>query len=227
MHIRNIILSLATFLFVSTTFAQNIDTRQLRDFENVTSYDGVSVQLVPSNKNYVKVSGDNIDEVVTQVSDKTLKIKMTFGSNFKGGDSHVIVYFAGDLKEIKATEGSSISSNEKIKNRLLTIKSIEGADVDIKVDSKDLIIKIATGGKIELEGKSENLSVNISTGGNFDGKNLKSKYGEVKVSAGGDANVQVEEILDATVTMGGNIFYYGETKTVNKDISLGGNIEAR
>ncbi|MCK5781715.1 MAG: DUF2807 domain-containing protein [Flavobacteriales bacterium] len=227
MQLKRILFSAISLLFITTLSAQDVESRQLRDFENVTSYDGLSVQLVPSDKNYVKVSGKNIDKLITQVSGKTLKIKMNFGSNFMGDDNHIIVYFAGELKDIKATEGSSISSNDKIESKSIEIKAIEGATIELNVVSSDIAAKIVSGGQIELEGKSENLSVNINTGGRFDGEKLECSFGEVSVSAGGNAKVRISEVLDASVTMGGNIYYYGKTQTINKSISLGGNIESR
>ncbi len=222
---------LVVFLVIATTstaFAQDSETRGLREFDRVFTYDGVSIQLVPSNKNEVIVSGPSTEKVTTQVSGTTLKIKMNFGSNFKGEDNHIVVYYTNNLKEIKATEGSSVTSNNVIKSdNELTIRSIEGADVDLKVDIKNITSKIATGGGVKVSGKSENISVSINTGGSFEGKELISKFGEVKIATGGKARVYVTEVLDASVTMGGNIYYYGDTKTVNESISLGGTIVSK
>lgn len=227
MQIKKIILTVLSIVLVSTVFAQKSEIRQLRSFNEISSYDGVSVQLVSSDKNYVKVSGKYIDKVVTQVSGKTLKIKMNFGSSFKGEDNHIIVYYSNELIEIKATEGSSISSNDVINSDNLIIRAIEGAEVELRINTNDVDAKISTGGEIDVSGKTKNVVVGISTGGNFDGKNLKAKFGEVKITTGGEAKMRVSNVLDASVTMGGNIYYYGNPKTVNENISLGGRIESK
>ena len=228
MYLKKLVVVLITFITVTSAFAQESETRGLREFNKIYTYDGVSVQLVPSDKNEVIVSGPSPEKVTTQVSGTTLKIKMNFGSNFKGEDNHIVVYYSGNIIEIKATEGSSITSNHIIKsNNEIMIRSIEGADVDLKGDIKNIISTIATGGDVKLSGKSENLTVTINTGGSFKGKDLKSKYGEVKIATGGNAKVNIAEVLDASVTMGGNIYYYGNTKTVNESISLGGSIVSK
>lgn len=191
------------------------------------SYDGISVQLVPSNKYAVKVSGDEIDKLITQVTKNTLKIKMNLGSNFKGDDYHVIVYYIEDLQEIKACEGSSITSNQTIKGHKLELNSKEGAEINLKIEVDELTSKSYTGGIIEIEGESKNINVEVYTGGQYDGKNFKSKFADAKVSAGGKLEVNVSDDLEASVSMGGNIYYYGDTQHVNTKISLGGNIESR
>ena len=228
MSLKKLLIVFIAFTTISSAFAQDSETRSLRDFNKIFTYDGITVQLVPSDKNEVIISGSSTEKVVTQVSGKTLKIKMNFGSNFIGDENHIIVYFNSNLNEIKATEGSSITSNHIIKSdQETTFRAIEGAEIDLEVDIKHITNRIATGGKIELSGKSENLIVTINTGGNFSGKKLKSKYGEVSIATGGKAKVYITDVLDASVTMGGNIYYYGGTKTVNESISLGGSIVSK
>ena len=220
------IIVVSLFLTITTLFAQEQETRQVREFNSISTYDGISVQLVPSEKNEVVLSGTSIDKVVTQVSGSRLKIKMDFGSNFKGNDNHIIVYYSKDIESITATEGSTITSNHEIKTngKRIDLKAVEGAEIDLEVNVDKIKVKVSTGGEMKLKGKSETVVVNIYTGGSFDGKELKGKYGEVSISTGGSAKVYISEILDASVTMGGNIYYYGGTKTVNENISLGGSI---
>jgi len=228
MYLKKLLIAFLVIATVTTTFAQEPETRGLREFDKISTYDGVSVQLVPSDKNEVIVSGSSAKEVVTQVSGSTLKIKMNFGNSFKGEDNHIVIYYSNELKEVKASEGSTITSNHIIKSKdELLIKAIEGAEIDLKVDVKNVTNRVATGGEIVLNGKNENLTVNIYTGGSFDGRKLKSKYGEVSITTGGKARIYVTDILDASVTMGGNIYYYGGTKTVNESISLGGSIVSK
>ena len=225
MSLKKLIFVFLAFTTISSTFAQESETRGLREFDIIHTYDGVSVQLIPSDKNEVIVSGTSTEKVTTLVSGNILKVKMNFGSNFQGDDNHVIIYYTNTLKEIKATEGSTITSNHLIESdNEIVFRAIEGAEIDLDVKAKDIVSSIATGGEVELTGNSKNVTVTINTGGRFDGNQLKSEYGEVKIATGGNAKVYITEVLDASVTMGGNIYYYGDTKTVNESISLGGSI---
>jgi len=228
MSLKKLLVVFIAFTTISSAFAQDTETRLLRSFDNVATYDGVSVQLVPSDENKVVISGPSTEKVTTQVSGNTLKVKMSFGSNFKGEDNHIIVYYKNNLDEIKATEGSSITSNHIIKSdKEIKLKAIEGADIELKIENDKIKSTIATGGTIELSGKSQDLIVSINTGGTFDGRQLTSKYGEVGIATGGTARVKITDILDASVTMGGTIYHYGDTKTVNENVSLGGSIVSK
>jgi len=225
MSLKKLLIVFITFTTISSAFAQETETRGLREFDKVYTYDGVSVQLVPSDKNEVIVSGTSTEKVTTLVSGKILKVKMNFGSNFQGDDNHIIIYYTNTLKEVKATEGSTITSNHIIESdKEIIFRAIEGAEIELKVKAENIVSRIATGGEVELAGKSKNVTVTINTGGRFDGNELKCEYGEVKIATGGNAKVYITEVLDASVTMGGNIYYYGNTKTVNESISLGGSI---
>lgn len=224
---KRLLLVLLTITTISSTFAQDTEKRMLRHFSKIIAYDGVSVQLVPSDENYVKISGDDIEKVVTQVTGDKLKIKMSFGSNFRGENNHIVVYFKEIPSEIKATEGSSITSNHVIEIDHLLLESKEGADISLEISSKNLTAKIVTGGEMNIKGKSKNTNISLATGGRFDGKKLVSEYAEASVTTGGTVMVNVEKVLDASVTMGGSIYYYGDTQTVNDNISLGGTIAPR
>ena len=80
---------------------------------------------------------------------------------------------------------------------------------------------------MKLKGNTENIKLTINAGGNFNGKLLECEYGEVSIRAGGVASVNVKKVLDASVTMGGTIYYHKRAKTINTDISLGGKILPR
>ncbi len=64
----------------------------------------------------------------------------------------------------------------------------------------------------------------INTGGQFDGKSLDTEQTTVNVNAGGSADVNASEYVEAKVKAGGTIKIFGNPKVIDKQTFLGGKI---
>jgi hypothetical protein len=85
-------------------------------------------------------------------------------------------------------------------------------------------IRAVTGGIIEASGLAENQSIVINTGGIFEGRELRTQISDVKISAGGEAEVFASEKIDINVKAGGEVTVYGNPKKVNKKTFVGGSV---
>jgi hypothetical protein len=111
-----------------------------------------------------------------------------------------------------------------IKKNKIELRAQEGAKIHIGMDVAYANIRAVTGGIIEASGLAENQSIVINTGGIFEGKDLRTQSSEVKISAGGEAEVFASEQIDVKVKAGGNVVVYGQPKKVKKNTFVGGNI---
>jgi cytoskeletal protein CcmA (bactofilin family) len=85
-------------------------------------------------------------------------------------------------------------------------------------------VRAVSGGIITVSGTVNTQEIVINSGGAFNGKKLQAKETKVKVMAGGSADVNTTDILEAKVTAGGNIYVYGNPKDVKKNKFAGGKI---
>jgi len=65
----------------------------------------------------------------------------------------------------------------------------------------------------------------VNTGGKIYNKQLNTQQTTVVVNAGGRADVNASEKVDAKVRAGGSIYIYGNPKEIDKDKVFGGKIE--
>ena len=79
----------------------------------------------------------------------------------------------------------------------------------------------------EATGLAKNQSIVINTGGIFDGRNLRTSNTDVKISAGGEADVFASELVDINLTAGGDVTVYGNPKSVHKKTFAGGRVYMR
>ena len=100
----------------------------------------------------------------------------------------------------------------------------EGGKITIGMDVQVAEIRAVTGGIVQASGLAENQSIVINTGGIFEGSDLRTSNSEVKISAGGEAEVFASERIDIDVKAGGDVTVYGQPKRVNKKTFVGGRI---
>lgn len=220
----NKVLLVAFVVATQVTFAQV--SKSLGDFNELKVFDKLSVKLIASNENKVIISGVREKEVEVVNNNGELKLRMPF-PKLLSGDAITIQLYYKKIEAISASEGSIISSDDVIKETILTLNSKEGAQINLKIDAQKVNVKAVTGGMIELTGNAVNQDVVIMSGGILESKNLHTSQTTVIVSAGGNAKINASTLVDAKVKAGGTIAIYGKPKQINQQTILGGKIEEK
>ena len=198
---------LASFLVISAQFAFAQSTRNVGDFSSLKVYDKIKVVLVPATESKVETDADADLETINKNGE--LKIRMVPTKVLQGKQVSVTVYYES-LNDIQASQGSSVSSAEVVDSPMLSLTSNEGSQIALNVDSKKLNIKANSGGIIKVTGNADNQDIVINSGGNYDAKDAESITANVTVNAGGLAEVNVSESIQATTRAGGVIDIYGD-----------------
>jgi len=219
---KKVILTAVTVILSQWTFAQT--TREVGDFTSIKTYDKIPVTLVSSSSNKVEISGNKSESVKVVNNNGELKIRMETVGLLQGDDVAVKVYYK-NLNDIQASQGSSISSEDRMKAGMLSITANEGSAIDLDLNARILDVKANTGGIITLTGSASHQTAVVNTGANYDGERLKTKNTKVTVNAGGNASVYASQSVDAKTRAGGKIVVYGNPKENKSQKVLGGNID--
>jgi len=212
------------FLMLSQmNFAQN-KTVSLGDFDEVKVFDRISVQLIQGNENKIEISGNKKEDVEIVNKNGELKVRMRLGKLLKGDDISATIYFKNEISSVEASEGSYVSSEATFKAIDFLASAKEGAEVKLNLDVKKLKVKAYSGGIVNVKGKATNQDIIINSGGIVKAKDLATSQTSVAVNAGGEADVNASELVDAKTRAGGNITVYGNPAQVNKKNVIGGNI---
>lgn len=216
----------AFILLFQFIHAQEI-TSNLGDFTSVRVFDRISVQLVASSENKIVITGGKANDVEIVLRNKELKIRMKFSKLLKGEDINATLYYNGMIDKIEASEGSYVSSQDNFKNTSFDLNAKEGAAIKLNLDVEKLKSRINSGGEIELSGKATNHSVNITSGGILKARNFITSQTSITVSAGGNADVNAAEFVEARVRAGGTVDIFGNPKKIDKKTVAGGTINER
>ena len=211
-----------TILIVSNLgFAQV--SKSLGEFDSVSVFDRISVQLIPSNENRIEITGSRAEEVELVNKNGTLKIRMALRKLLDGENISAKLYFI-KIDEIDASEGSYVICDEPIKLTAIKVNAKEGSEIRLNLDVKKANLRAVTGGILKIKGMATNSDVSLGTGGVLQAMDLETVQTAVKITTGGEADVRATELVDAKVRAGGNITIYGSPKQINKSTTLGGSI---
>ena len=204
-------------------FSQRTIDTEVGEFDTIKVFDLIEVNLIQSDENRIKIKGWNVDDIKWTNKAGVLKLRMQLDKKFQG-EQTVIEVFYTDLDVIDGNEGAQITCNEMVKKNKIELKAQEGARIRIGMDVDYAEIRAVTGGIVEASGLAKSQSIVINTGGVFDGRDLKTSNTEVKISAGGEADVFASEKVDINVRAGGDVTVYGKPPQVNKKTFAGGRV---
>lgn len=216
------IVIIASILLSQLTFSQV--TKTTGDFNKVTGFDKIRVKLVAAAENKVELKGKYEAEAEVVNKNGELKIRLPLGKFLNGEDLLATVYFK-KIDAIEANEGSYIFCYTEIKTVDFKLLAKEGSHIDAVINASKISVTSANGSEIELTGKTQNLDVVINSGGIFEGKGCIASQAAVSVNAGGSADVNATDLVDAKTRAGGTITIYGKPKQINQKTVLGGTIK--
>lgn len=213
-----------SLLFISSlSFAQT--EKNVGDFTKVTAFDKIEVTLIAGSENKVVLSGDNSEEVELINKNGELKIRMPFTKMLSGEDISATVYYT-NLEAVEANEGSIITSEDEIATINFDVICKEGATINISnLQADRLQVRTSAGSVVTVSGNVKNQDILSNSGGKYNGENCITEQTIVTVNAGGIANVNASNFVDAKTRAGGEILIYGKPKQINQKTIAGGRIE--
>jgi len=217
------IYTLGLLLLPLVMFSQRIIDTEVGEFNKIKVFDLIEVNLIQSDENKILIKGWNVDDIKWTNKNGTLKLRMQLDKKFQGEDTMIEVYYT-NLDVIDGNEGAQITCNEMVQKSRIELRVQEGATIRIGMDVDYADIRAVTGGIVQASGLAKNQTVVINTGGIFEGRELRTSTTDVKISAGGEADVFASELVDINVRAGGDVYVYGNPQTVNKKTFVGGRV---
>ena len=110
---RNLFILCISFLGLLSkpvTAQEKTVNQTLSAFSEIKVFDGISVNLIPGEKNEAVIRGANVDDVTILVSEGSLKIRMKVTKIFSGYRTFVDVYYRQPLRVIDVNEDARIIS---------------------------------------------------------------------------------------------------------------------
>lgn len=215
-----------TLFFLFSCFlvgSQTPVSKSIGDFSELKVYDLINVELVESNENKIEITGEETSNVLIVQKNDVLKIKMVLNKPFNGKRTFVKLFYK-KIDIIDVNEGAKVVSKSLFKQYELELKAQEGGEISVITDTKLLSIKTVTGGIINASGTTDSQIITIRTGGVYEGSSLQALNSEIKIKAGGVADVKSSELIEVRIVAGGDLIIHGKPKNIKQTKIVGGRI---
>ncbi|MDB4926089.1 head GIN domain-containing protein [Mucilaginibacter sp.] len=238
MKLIKIFIALILVTGAGQTFAKSkansndIEDRHLTGFHAVDVAGSFNVYITQGATESVKVEApaNIIRHIVTEVKGGTLKIfnkdHFSWGSLFGGGNRKIVIYVTiKDVNSIALTGSGDVYFKDGINANTLRLSLTGSGDLYGKINVKTLVSDITGSGDIKVSGRADNSKISITGSGDYSGRDLVTVNTVAHVGGSGDASVDVNGNLEASVTGSGDVHYSGNPKSVSKSKTGSGSIE--
>jgi putative autotransporter adhesin-like protein len=218
-------ITLLLVLLTTIAFAQDKRTLELGEFTSIKVFTGLKIQLIQSSEQKIVISGKNQRYIMVKNKNGHLSIRLKLTESLRKYDFDIKLYTNRNIELIDVNEGAGVFSDDTISQLKITLKAQEGAFIQLPLDVKYLKTKINSGSNIQTSGKAKSQDVYVGQGGVYDAYNLSTEQTIIVVATGGKAEINVSGILDASVRLGGNVYYKGNPDVKKSRKFIGGVIK--
>ncbi len=199
-------------------------TMELSEFDEIVIDLPADVFIKQGNKNSIEIRVDKnlLEFIETKVKRNTLRIKTEKCiSKYKVFDIHIT---AENFDKIELNGSGNVKNSGTLKLEELKIELNGSGKADFKIETVDLETEINGSGEIKYKGYVKNHEIEISGSGKIKAYKLDTKNTEVEISGSGSCKVKVSNKLKAKITGSGNVYYKGNIKKLDTDISGSGKV---
>ncbi len=200
------------------------ESRKVSAFSEIEVSDGIDVFLSLGTKENVAVeaSEDILENLITKVNGKTLKIY--FEKSFNWNKTAVVHVGAINVKRISTSGGSDLVGENSIHSRELELKASGGSDIKLEVEVDNLEVNASGGADIMLSGSADFIEAKTSGGSDLKAFDLHTSRAVLNASGGSDIRIYIEKEIDANASGGADISYKGNPTIIKSKTSSSADI---
>ena len=212
------------FLLISQIVFSQIE-KNIGDFQELKVLDGINVVLEKSTENNIKITGDNSENVVVINKSGTLTLRMQLVKKLKGQNTVIKLKHSSTIFLIESKQSASVISKDTLNQPTLYLKAASGGQMTFNLQTEKTTATANSGGVINIEGNTFSFDSSAKSGGVVKANEFLSNQTKATVSSGGLCKAYGRDVFEAKASLGGAIDVYGNPKSLNQTISLGGSIK--
>jgi hypothetical protein len=229
-------ISFFTILIVGFFLANPVlakdEMREVSPFSKIALRISAKVYVTQGEKQSVKIVADSetLEEIITEVKDRTLHIRFPTDNIFKRWDPGKIeIYITVPEVDGLTVSGSGDIFSEDIKTRILDLVVSGSGNIKLeKLNAEKVDASISGSGNINIKegGVAEELKVRISGSGNVDARGFEAKNVSVQTSGSGNCSIASNGEIKARISGSGNVYYSGNP-AIDSSVSGSGSVKER
>lgn len=146
--------------------------------------------------------------------------------DLSGGSKAELQTLAADRLEVEVSGGGRFSVQD-LQASTVSLDLSGGSSASIQsLGGESLELEATGGGTVDVDGSVTSQSISLSGGADYQAADLESQEAEIRMTGGGQAAVWVNESLDADLSGGARLEYFGSPQ-ITQQLSGGSSIESR
>jgi hypothetical protein len=216
---KKIIYILALAILPNLLSAQT--ERKIGDFQKLSVYDGINVEIIKSDTNKVEITGKNTAYIVVKNKNGDLKIRLSVERRFSGNRTKVSVFYKS-LYSIISHEGANVFSKDTINQADLNLKANSGSRQNMILKLNTLQATATAGAKINIKGIAKYQELSATTGAEIMASKVENQEANAVSTTGALIDVATTKDLKVNSKIGGIINVHTKTDKITEKISVGG-----
>lgn len=208
-------------------FAQGImqETRKLDPFNEVIAAHGINVKLIYNDfeEALVKVKGVGIEDVITEVEDLTLKVRLKVG--LKKDVTVMVEVSYKQINNIEANTGAYVETERPLWGEKVKLYAITGGIIKAESEVEEVTAVASGVSVVEVYGKAKLFNVTSNLGADIKAFGLMADKVSAHSKSGSKIMVSAVNEIDAKASSGSTIEVKGDPDIKNFKTSLGGEIK--
>lgn len=213
--------------FISGSGVLITEPLELPEFHSIENMTAGRVNLTYGTTQSVSVTADdNINEYFT-AEVRNSKLVITKKRNAKLKDYELIYDITiTDLEELTVNSAGSFVGTNKFEAGDVVLTTNSAGSISLELETNELLSYVNSAGSIKLSGIVYEHRAFVSSAGSLYAFDLSTNKTIINLSSVGCAEVYVTEILDATVSSLGSLYYKGNPQVYQTVTSFGRVINA-
>ena len=199
------------------------ETRQLSDFNSISSRGPLDVKISYGNSNSIVIEADEnlLQYIETTVENGKLVIKPKSNMNLKSSSKMTVYVSMTKINSLQLSGSGNIYGEGKFESDGKTTLMLSGSG-NIKLSSgsfDDLNLVVSGSGNIDVnDGRADKITASVSGSGNIDCSSASTEDADAKISGSGNVKVNASKSVNASISGSGNVFYKGDATNITTKI---------
>ncbi|MFY7999084.1 MAG: head GIN domain-containing protein [Candidatus Kapaibacteriota bacterium] len=205
---------------------ERTEIREASKFIGIDVGGAFDVEVVCGKEPAIEITADDnlLEDITTTVRGNTLYIETK--QNISPKTKLRLRIATQNLEDVQSS-GASDLIIKGVNNDKLSISTSGAGSVKASVKTGKLSVETSGAGNVDISGSANTLDVETSGAAEIKARDLQVKNARIEVSGAGDVEVRVSEELNVSVSGAGDIRYYGNPKTVSKEVSGAGSVSKK
>jgi hypothetical protein len=212
---------------IEGTGKTNTESRNLRDFKGVDLRiaGNAEVTMGPNFEVTVQAEESLLPHVKTTIEDGTLIIDSK--ECFHTGKQIVVRVTLPELRNLELSGSGDIKGMNALNGDKMYIALTGSGSIDAEIAATVVRTVLAGSGDVMLRGKAKDHEIKIAGSGDVHAGEFATDNTTARISGSGNCELRAAQLLRASISGSGNVYYRGHPNKVESQVSGSGEVKAR